>query len=115
MFTFREVTDDAERLGCRIRGVLGRRRAMHVGELRMRLGVDRTSVHTVLEAMMARGEVERLRPIGYPQEDHDFFRLNGRSSVTAHSGARATDSPQDLRDLQQHVRLAGEATVCLVY
>ena len=76
MFTFCGVTEDAEQVARRIRRVLGRRHAMHIGELHMRLGMDRTSVQAALEAMMARGEVERLRPIDCSREDHDFFRVN---------------------------------------
>ena len=77
MSTLSVLTEDAQRLTLRIRSLLGRRHAMHIGELRMRLGVDRISVQTGLEAMLARGEVERLRPVGCTQEEHDFFRVNG--------------------------------------
>lgn len=90
MFAFCGVTEDAERLARRIRRVLGRRHAMHIGELRMRLGLDGTSVQAVLEAMMARGEVERLRPMDCSREDHDFFRVNRPDIMSVQATARWT-------------------------
>ena len=111
MSTLSMLTEDAQRLTLRIRSLLGRRQAMHIGELRMRLGVDRTTVQTELETMVARGEVERLRPIDYPREDHDFFRVNGPVGMTEKAECRWFS--QTVMDEQQYLRLAGEAMACL--
>ena len=111
MSTLSVLTEDAERLARQIKSVLEYRQAMNIGELSLRLGVDRTAVQTELEAMMARGEVERLRPIDYPREDHDFFRVNGHGGMTAKSDGRWFS--QTVLDGQQHMRLAGKAMACL--
>jgi hypothetical protein len=55
MFTFRDGTEDGERLKQRIRRIVGSRHAMHIDELLMRLGMDRTAVQTELNAMLACG------------------------------------------------------------
>ena len=110
MFTFRGATEDAERLARRIRRVLERRHAMHVGELHMRLGVDRAALGAELEAMMERGEVGRLRPIDYSGNDHDFFRLIEPVAVKAKDESRRLSRP--LNERRETVRLAGEAMTC---
>jgi len=111
MFTFREMTDDPERLKRRIRRILGSRHAMRVDELPMRLGMDKAAIQTELDAMMAHGEVERLRPIDYPGENHDFFRVNRPVGMTEKSDSRLLS--QVAQNGQEHVRLAGEAMACL--
>ena len=75
MLMFRDRTEEVRRLTRRIRRVLAYRHAMHIGELRIRVGEEGDALRAILEEMMARGEIERMRPIGYPGEDHDFFRL----------------------------------------
>ena len=112
MFTFRETIKDRERLARRIRGILEGRHAMPIGELLMRLGMDQVVVQGELEKMMARGEVERLRPIACSKEDHDFFRLNRPASLLVESDESRIW--QDRRSGQKRIRLAGEATACLV-
>ena len=107
MFTFRDGNEEGERLKQRIRRILGSRHAMHIDELLMRLGIDRTSVQTELDAMMARGEIERLRPIAYPREDHDFFRVDGPPTVVVGSGDRYIS--QVVNDGHQDRRLADAA------
>ena len=111
MFTFDEVTDDVEALARRVRSVLARRHAIHIGELCLRLGVDRTTVQAELEGMIARGEVERLRPVDCAGEDQDFFRVNRPAAMWVRFDDGAlTRAAQDGRE---HVRLAGEAMACL--
>ena len=111
MSTLSLLTEDAQRLTGRIRHLLARRHAMHIGELHMRLGVDITAVQKELEVMMARGEVERLRPIDCPREEHDFFRVNAPVGMTEKSECRWFS--QTVIDGQQHLRLAGKAMACL--
>lgn len=54
MFTFRVAPEDGKRLARRIRRLLQGRHAMHIGELRMRLGTDEASVQAEWEEMMGR-------------------------------------------------------------
>lgn len=110
MFTFRDGTEDSEWSKRRIRRILGSRHAMHIDELSMRLGMDRTSVQSELEAMLARGEIERLRPIAYPREDHDFFRVDGPATVVVGSGDRYIS--QVANDGHEDMRLADAAMEC---
>ena len=112
MFTCAGAAEETECMARRILRILELRHAVHIGELRMRLGVNGAAVQAELNAMMARGEVERLRPADYPQEDHDFFRATPPAS-----GSRNEDmgrTAQAAKDAQHHVRLAGEAMVFLV-
>jgi len=82
MFTFRKMVDDAERIGRRVRRTLESRSAISIGELCLRLSMYSTAVvRAELEAMVSRGEVERLRPVGYALDNYDFFRLTGRPAV----------------------------------
>lgn len=111
MFTFRGAVEGRERLAQRIRRVLRDRHAMHIGELRIRLGTEATCVQAELEEMMERGEVERLRPLGCAREDWDFFRVNRPSPVPKETSDKwVLQAAQTGRD---HVRLAGEAMACL--
>jgi hypothetical protein len=110
MFTFRDGTEDGERLKQRIRRIVGSRHAMHIDELRMRLGMGRTAVQAELNAMLACGEIERLRPIAYPREDHDFFRVDGPATVVVGSGDRYIS--QVASDGYEDMRLADAAMEC---
>ena len=110
MFTFRGMTEGTETLQRRVLAILRSRNAMHMDELCMRLGVDRTVVQGVLETMMANGEIERLRPIAYAREDHDFFRVNGPASVVVMTGDRYIS--QTVYEREQEVELVGEAVAC---
>jgi hypothetical protein len=111
MFTFRDGTEDGERLKQRIRRIVGSRHAMHIDELRMRLGMGRTAVQAELNAMLACGEIERLRPIAYPREDHDFFRVDGPATVVVGSGDRYIS--QVANNAYEDMRLADAAMECL--
>jgi hypothetical protein len=111
MFTFRGMTEDAERIKQRIRKVVGSRHAIHSGELQMRVGMDRRAVQMELDAMLERGEVERLRPIDYAGEDQDFIRANRPVASAVRSADRLVS--QGVRDGREHVRLAGEVTAWL--
>ena len=104
------MTEGNETLQRRIVTILRSRNAMHMDELCMRLGVDRTAAQGVLEAMMASGEIERLRPIAYTREDHDFFRVNGPASVVVMSGDRYIS--QTVCEREQEAQLTGEAMAC---
>jgi predicted ArsR family transcriptional regulator len=94
MSTFRETTEETERMTQRLRRLLEKRHAMHIGEIVMRLGVEEGIVRAELEGMILRGEVERLRPIAYPGEDRDFFRLDQPGvPIAALEDASASRSP----------------------
>ena len=112
MLDFNRMTDGAGQLQKRIHRILEHRSAMHVDELRMRLDVDGAVMRETLEAMLARGEVERLRPVACAREDHDFFRVNRPAPVAAPAEERHT--AQAARDGRQRVQLAGVAMVWLV-
>jgi hypothetical protein len=111
MFTFHEETDGPEQVRVRIRRIRGSRHAMHIGELRMRLGADWATVQPALAAMMEHGEVERLRPVGYPREDYDFFRLNRRDAMAVVFEDRGASSAA--REGMDRARLARGAMACL--
>lgn len=70
---FQGRVDGGEGLRGRIRHVLSARHFMRVDELRMRLGEPEELVRAELESLMLRGEVERIRPIGYTQNDLDVY------------------------------------------
>jgi hypothetical protein len=111
MYVFLGVTDDVERLTRRIRRVLGSRPAVHIDELRMRLAMDKASIQAALEAMMARGEIERLRPIDCSRDDHDFYRVN--RPVTMWVKAPDRGGAHTANSGQENVRLSGLAVACL--
>ena len=71
-----------------IRRLLESRHAMHIGEISMQLGVAEDLVRDELEAMRARGEIERLRPVNYPFDDQDFFRLRGEEKAVVEACSR---------------------------
>ena len=111
MYTFLGLNEDAERLARRIRRLLGSRPAVHVDELRMRLSMDKKSIQTTLEKMMARGEVERLRPIDCSREDHDFYRVNRPVTMWVKTPDR--DPAPVSRNGREHIRLSGLAVAWL--
>ena len=112
MFTFRNTSDNGDRLARRLRRLLGRWNVKRLGELSMTLREDPFAVQRCLEAMMVAGEVERLRPVDYPRDDQDLFRLKKAGPVTT----RRSEPPasQIERDAHQHVQWAAEALVCLI-
>ena len=111
MFVLPRLKEDGGRLTRRIRNILAGRHAMHIGELRMRLGVDRTSMLEELESMMARGEIERLRPVDYAGDEHDFFRVKRPAFTPARVEPRW--APADANEGRELVGLAGEAMACV--
>ncbi len=111
MYTFLGMTEDVERMARRIRRLLGTRPAVHVDELRMRLGMDKTTLREALKAMVARGEVERLRPIDFSGEDHDFYRVHRPVAMWVKAAERR---PEPLaQNGPEHVRLSGLAVAWL--
>lgn len=111
MYTFLGVSDDVERLVRRIRRVLGSRPAVHVDELRMRLTVGKSSIQEALDTMIARGEVERLRPVDCSREEHDFYRANRPAAMWVKIPDRETAAAGPSG--RDHVRLAGLAVAWL--
>ncbi len=92
-----------------IRRLLERRHAVALNELCLWTGADKAVVRSQLESMVKRGDVERLRPIGYGSEDRDFYRPV-RPVVRRPEDGRRRLSWEDGRD---HVRLAGLAMASL--
>ena len=76
MIAFPDAMDQEARLRRRIRRALENRQAMHMSELSRVLGSAETALRGTVEAMMAQGEVERLRPLNYGGSDQDYFRLH---------------------------------------
>lgn len=111
MYSYLGLTDEIERLARRIRRVLGSRPAVHIDELRMRLALDKASLQAALEAMMSRGEVERLRPIDCAREDHDFYRTN--RPVTMWVNVPKKGSADRGLNEREHIRLSGMAVAWL--
>ena len=58
-----------------VRRVLNRRHAAGVPEIARVAGLDESAVRTALDQLIANGEVERLRPVGYAREDLDYYRV----------------------------------------
>jgi hypothetical protein len=112
MFAFKGVSEDTEKLARQIRRLLQDRHAMHIGEMRIRLGVTEDVLHGQIEEMMACGEIERLRPMDYPWDDHDFFRLNIPITTVVWSDDRY--SSQSTKDGQWNMQPAREAMACLL-
>jgi hypothetical protein len=59
----------------RIRRALEKRQAMSVKEIGRLLALEAGVVEEGLRHLVGAGEVERLRPVAYFAEDHDFYRL----------------------------------------
>ena len=50
---------------------------MNVDNLCCKTGFPESDIRSTLEVMLARGEIERLRPLEYKGDNMDFFRLKG--------------------------------------
>ena len=111
MYTFRMATEEAQRLRHRILRTLERRHAISIGELSMRLGAVESVVREEVEAMVAHGEVERLRPVDYTRDDLDFFCASRPAARSNDSGGRLES--QGAQNGRMHVRPAGETMACL--
>ncbi len=111
MFTFFDTTLDEERIQKRIRRVLEHRNAVKIGDLCSRVGATEIELRTELEEMVARGEVERLRPVGYLWADYDFFRLVAPAAWTPRSDDGRT--AKIVKEWIERIRLAGESMACL--
>jgi predicted ArsR family transcriptional regulator len=61
--------------GQRVRWILARGRALGIGELSRALHLEELTVRALLEELVATGEAERLRPVAYPGDDMDYYRL----------------------------------------
>lgn len=72
---FREHIETGERLRRRIRRNLEARHCMRVHELCLRLGEPEDLVRAELETLMLRGEIERIRPVGYDRNDLDAYAI----------------------------------------
>ena len=72
---FREEIDSGERLRRRIRRNLETRHCMRMDELCVRLGEPEERVWAEVESLVLRGEVERIRPVGYEKNDLDAFAI----------------------------------------
>ena len=73
-FIFREELEQSS-LKWQLQRLLEVRRVVNVEVLSLESGLPANEVRSLLEAMVATGEVHRLRPVGYNQNDMDFFRL----------------------------------------
>jgi len=111
MLTFRGAAEDSKRLARRILRMLRDRHAMHIVELRTRLGADGTFVQAELEELLESGEVERLRPFGYAGEDRDFYRVNRSSAVSQEPGRERV--LQGVRHGRDNAGRTGETVACL--
>ena len=67
--------DGVRSINRRIHRVLEKREAMNLSEISRALVLDAREVEERLHSLVGTGEVERLRPVAYPGEEHDFFRL----------------------------------------
>lgn len=72
---FREDVGIGERLRREIRRNLELRYCMRMDELCLRLGQPEDLVRAELETLMLRGEVERIRPVGYEKSDLDAYAV----------------------------------------
>jgi hypothetical protein len=111
MVTFLGATEEVERLERRVRKLLGSRPAVHLDELRMRLGTDKTAIQAALETLIQRGEVERLRPIDCNREDQDFYRVNRPVPMAVKVAGRWAE--RTAQSGREHVRLSGLAVAWL--
>lgn len=98
--------EDSARLAVMIHRLLERRPAVAVSELCARAGADEGLVRSHLETMVARGDIECLRPIGYAKPDRDFFRKK-------RPGVNRFDDEREMQIGRDHMRLAGLAMACL--
>ena len=73
-FVFREDLEERH-LEQRVRKSLKIQRLAGFEELHRDAGAPAGTVRAILNAMIERQEVERLRPLRYEKDDMDFFRL----------------------------------------
>ncbi|MFA5344033.1 MAG: hypothetical protein WC381_08725 [Kiritimatiellia bacterium] len=73
-YVFREELEQAS-LEWQLRRLMGIRLVANVEALALESGLPENEVRSLLEAMITRREVVRLRPWGYTKDDMDFFRL----------------------------------------
>jgi hypothetical protein len=59
----------------RIRHALEYCHGLPLRELSLRISVPEAIVHSHLQMMKRRGEIECLRPVDYASDDHDFYSL----------------------------------------
>ena len=90
-FVFREETGQA-RVERQIRRLLEIHRVVNADQLALESGLSKEAVRSLVEQMISRREVERLRPLDYTRDDLDFFRLcrlpRPVSGATGHRGRR---------------------------
>lgn len=55
---------------------------MNVDNLCCKTGFPESAIRPALEAMLTRGEIERLRPLEYEGDDMDFFRMRVQQRQT---------------------------------
>lgn len=73
-FVFREELEQAS-LEWQLRRLMEIHGVVNLDVLSLESGLPENVVRSLLEAMMVRREVERLRPVGYNKDDMDFFLL----------------------------------------
>jgi predicted ArsR family transcriptional regulator len=72
-WSFKATMEPAERIQQRIRMLLESRSVIRFAELCERLCLDAGDVRPQLEAMRERGEVRRLRPVGWEGDELDVI------------------------------------------
>jgi hypothetical protein len=72
---FREELETGKRLRRRIMRNLELRSCTRANELLLRLGEPEDLVRAELEILMLRGEIERIRPVGYSKSDLDSYAI----------------------------------------
>lgn len=75
-YAFRNELKDSS-MEQRIRKMLEINDLMNIDDLCRKTGRVWSDIRPILDAMIARGEAERLRPGDYENDDMDFFRLPG--------------------------------------
>ena len=73
-YVFREELEQASLEG-RLRRLMKIHSVVTLDVLALESGLPENTVRSLLEAMIIRREVERLRPLGYNKDDMDFFLL----------------------------------------
>jgi len=71
----REGAEKGERMRRRILRILEARLCIRVDELCRQLGEPEDVVLAELESLLLRGDVERLRPVGYAKGDLDAYAI----------------------------------------
>ena len=67
--------EDLDDTALRIRNVLERQHTSNLGDICAAIHLDEANARGELDVMMARGEVECLRPVQLNGEQREFFRL----------------------------------------